>query len=169
MVRRRNATTTKLDTTTEVSNCHILLPQHQEGKTIDKENNEPTIIMPPKSATDVESGESSMVDHHHHHAAANSTTTTTMDVTKKPVDDDDDEDGTHNKRKAFQAASQGFKAVTACLLYSFCSVSMILVNKSLASSYNHLIVTPDGEKRDLNTLLVVFQAAAAVLFCGDVN
>jgi len=29
----------------------------------------------------------------------------------------------------------GWKAVTACFLYSFCSVSMILVNKSLASRY----------------------------------
>eukprot|EP00568_Trieres_chinensis_P007826 CAMPEP_0183303472 /NCGR_PEP_ID=MMETSP0160_2-20130417/8895_1 /TAXON_ID=2839 ORGANISM="Odontella Sinensis, Strain Grunow 1884" /NCGR_SAMPLE_ID=MMETSP0160_2 /ASSEMBLY_ACC=CAM_ASM_000250 /LENGTH=324 /DNA_ID=CAMNT_0025466379 /DNA_START=141 /DNA_END=1112 /DNA_ORIENTATION=- len=45
----------------------------------------------------------------------------------------------------------------ACCLYSFCSVSMVLVNKSLASSYNHLI------KGDLNILLVVFQALVAVI------
>jgi len=48
------------------------------------------------------------------------------------------------------------KVLTACLSYSFCSVSMVLVNKSLASSYNHLI---DG---DLNFLLVVIQAIVAV-------
>ena len=29
------------------------------------------------------------------------------------------------------------KAITSCLLYSFCSVSMLLVNKSLASRYVH--------------------------------
>mmetsp|Transcript_24129 Transcript_24129/g.34579 ORF Transcript_24129/g.34579 Transcript_24129/m.34579 type:complete len:408 (-) Transcript_24129:243-1466(-) len=54
------------------------------------------------------------------------------------------------------------KVLFACALYSFCSVSMVLVNKSLASSYNHLI---DG---DLNVLLVVMQAVIAVLaveFC----
>jgi len=47
-------------------------------------------------------------------------------------------------------------------MYSFCSVSMVLVNKSLASSYNHLI------EGDLNVLLVVFQAIVAVVsveFC----
>eukprot|EP00934_Nitzschia_sp_Nitz4_P000328 Nitzschia sp. Nitz4//scaffold27_size158506//87913//89149//NITZ4_002604-RA/size158506-snap-gene-0.201-mRNA-1//1//CDS//3329545500//328//frame0 len=48
------------------------------------------------------------------------------------------------------------KVLSACVLYSFCSVSMVLANKSLASSYNHLI---DG---DLNILLVVFQAIVAV-------
>lgn len=49
------------------------------------------------------------------------------------------------------------KALSACASYSFCSVSMVLVNKSLASSYNHLI---DG---NINILLVVFQAIVAVL------
>ncbi|VEU35000.1 unnamed protein product [Pseudo-nitzschia multistriata] len=48
------------------------------------------------------------------------------------------------------------KVLSACFSYSFCSVSMVLVNKSLASSYNHLI------KGDLNILLVVFQAIVAV-------
>mmetsp|Transcript_3778 Transcript_3778/g.5450 ORF Transcript_3778/g.5450 Transcript_3778/m.5450 type:complete len:355 (-) Transcript_3778:114-1178(-) len=47
--------------------------------------------------------------------------------------------------------------IGSCLLYSFCSVSMVLTNKSLASSYNHLI---DG---DLNILLVVIQAIVAVI------
>jgi GDP-mannose transporter len=42
--------------------------------------------------------------------------------------------------------------------YSFCSVSMVLVNKSLASSYNSMIVGGD-----LNILLVVFQAIVAVM------
>jgi len=61
------------------------------------------------------------------------------------------------------AKASMMKAVGACLLYSFCSVSMVLVNKSLASSYNHLI-----EKGNLNFLLVVFQAVVAVIaveFC----
>ena len=49
------------------------------------------------------------------------------------------------------------KVLTACASYSFCSVSMVLVNKSLASSYNDLI------EGDLNILLVVFQAIVAVL------
>jgi len=49
------------------------------------------------------------------------------------------------------------KVLNACASYSMCSVSMVLVNKSLASSYNHLI---DG---DLNILLVVIQAFVAVL------
>eukprot|EP00531_Pseudo-nitzschia_arenysensis_P015786 CAMPEP_0116136670 /NCGR_PEP_ID=MMETSP0329-20121206/11851_1 /TAXON_ID=697910 /ORGANISM="Pseudo-nitzschia arenysensis, Strain B593" /LENGTH=346 /DNA_ID=CAMNT_0003631559 /DNA_START=184 /DNA_END=1221 /DNA_ORIENTATION=- len=49
------------------------------------------------------------------------------------------------------------KVLSACASYSFCSVSMVLVNKSLASSYNNLI------NGDLNVLLVVFQAIVAVL------
>jgi len=51
---------------------------------------------------------------------------------------------------------KNMKVLSACGFYSFCSVSMVLVNKSLASSYNHLI---DG---DLNILLVVFQAIVAI-------
>eukprot|EP00566_Odontella_aurita_P011263 CAMPEP_0113552090 /NCGR_PEP_ID=MMETSP0015_2-20120614/14876_1 /TAXON_ID=2838 /ORGANISM="Odontella" /LENGTH=385 /DNA_ID=CAMNT_0000453033 /DNA_START=203 /DNA_END=1361 /DNA_ORIENTATION=- /assembly_acc=CAM_ASM_000160 len=47
--------------------------------------------------------------------------------------------------------------IFACSLYCFCSVSMVIVNKSLASSYNHLI------EGDLNLLLVVFQAFVAVI------
>lgn len=47
-------------------------------------------------------------------------------------------------------------------MYSSCSVAMVLVNKSLASSYNHLI------KGDLNILLVVFQAITAVI-CVDLS
>eukprot|EP00536_Pseudo-nitzschia_multiseries_P010769 jgi/Psemu1/204026/e_gw1.338.60.1 len=49
------------------------------------------------------------------------------------------------------------KVLSACASYSFCSVSMVLVNKSLASSYNHLF------EGDLNILLVVFQAIVAVV------
>mmetsp|Transcript_34262 Transcript_34262/g.51701 ORF Transcript_34262/g.51701 Transcript_34262/m.51701 type:complete len:356 (+) Transcript_34262:181-1248(+) len=49
------------------------------------------------------------------------------------------------------------KALMACTMYSGCSVSMILVNKSLASSYNHLF---DGS---LNVFLVVVQAVVAVI------
>mmetsp|Transcript_18427 Transcript_18427/g.30551 ORF Transcript_18427/g.30551 Transcript_18427/m.30551 type:complete len:362 (-) Transcript_18427:75-1160(-) len=50
----------------------------------------------------------------------------------------------------------GSSIVTACLMYCFCSVSMVLTNKSLASGYNASI---DG---DLNVLLVVWQAMVAV-------
>ncbi|KAL9187771.1 hypothetical protein ACHAXT_006149 [Thalassiosira profunda] len=49
------------------------------------------------------------------------------------------------------------KSVIASAMYSGCSVGMVLVNKSLASNYNHLIAG------DLNILLVVFQAVAAVI------
>lgn len=45
--------------------------------------------------------------------------------------------------------------IPACALYSFCSVSMVLTNKSLASSY----------ETNFNILLVVFQAAIAVGLC----
>eukprot|EP00956_Cyclotella_meneghiniana_P019983 scaffold34774_cov76-Cyclotella_meneghiniana.AAC.1 len=54
-------------------------------------------------------------------------------------------------------SSSAMKSLIASILYSGCSVGMVLVNKSLASSYNHLI---DG---DLNILLVVFQAITAVI------
>lgn len=53
------------------------------------------------------------------------------------------------------------KALMACAMYSGCSVSMILVNKSLASSYNHLI------HGSLNLFLVVVQAVVAVV-CVDI-
>lgn len=49
------------------------------------------------------------------------------------------------------------KVLSACASYSFCSVSMVLVNKSLASSYSNLIAG------DMNVLLVVFQAIVAVV------
>jgi len=49
------------------------------------------------------------------------------------------------------------KSMIASTMYSGCSVGMVLVNKSLASSYNHLI------QGDLNILLVVFQAVTAVI------
>lgn len=48
--------------------------------------------------------------------------------------------------------------LTSIASYSFCSVSMVLVNKSLASSYNSMIVGGD-----LNISLVVFQAIVAVM------
>lgn len=53
--------------------------------------------------------------------------------------------------------SSFWKSIVASAMYSGCSVGMVLVNKSLASSYNHLI------SGDLNILLVVFQAVAAVI------
>lgn len=51
----------------------------------------------------------------------------------------------------------GGKVMFAATMYSFCSVSMVLTNKSLTSSYNHLI---DG---DLNVLLVIFQSIISVI------
>ncbi|KAL7555005.1 hypothetical protein ACHAWF_018577 [Thalassiosira exigua] len=60
-------------------------------------------------------------------------------------------------REGGDSANTVAKSVVASAMYSGCSVGMVLVNKSLASSYNHLI---DG---DLNILLVVFQAVAAVI------
>lgn len=65
------------------------------------------------------------------------------------------------KEESNQSAFRG-QVITSCLMYSTCSVGMILVNKSLASGYNHLI------EGDLNILLVVFQSITAVLsveFC----
>jgi GDP-mannose transporter len=67
-----------------------------------------------------------------------------------------DKDMTTSEWIGFHVKKNG-KVLSACCTYSFCSVSMVLVNKSLASSYNDLI---DG---DLNILLVVFQAIVAVL------
>ena len=57
------------------------------------------------------------------------------------------------------------KILTACALQTFCSCSMVLVNKQLASSYNHFL--PRGEETgiiiNLNILLVVFQALVAAI------
>mmetsp|Transcript_16701 Transcript_16701/g.29138 ORF Transcript_16701/g.29138 Transcript_16701/m.29138 type:complete len:411 (+) Transcript_16701:156-1388(+) len=61
---------------------------------------------------------------------------------------------------AVRNTKKNANVLSACSFYSFCSVSMVLVNKSLASSYNHLI------EGDLNILLVVFQAIVAVV-CVD--
>lgn len=49
------------------------------------------------------------------------------------------------------------KMASALSMYSFCSVGMVLVNKSLSSSYNHYF------ENDINVLVVVFQAITAVL------
>jgi GDP-mannose transporter len=93
---------------------------------------------------------------------------------------------TATKQNGVVLTGAGWKAVSACINYSFCSVSMILVNKSLASRY----VFPSVEEHDvwyermeshtvlllisilsynnlipgdLNILLVVFQAIVAVV------
>jgi hypothetical protein len=42
---------------------------------------------------------------------------------------------TATKQNGLVLTGAGWKAVSACINYSFCSVSMILVNKSLASRY----------------------------------
>eukprot|EP00980_Cylindrotheca_fusiformis_P013458 scaffold3437_cov113-Cylindrotheca_fusiformis.AAC.25 len=66
-----------------------------------------------------------------------------------------------NKKGIFQScyeeSAKNGKILSACGFYSFCSVSMVLVNKSLASSYKDVIAG------DLNILLVVFQAIVAVV------
>jgi len=49
------------------------------------------------------------------------------------------------------------KILSSCVMYSFCGISMVIVNKSLAFSYNHII------NGDLNVFLVVVQAFIAVL------
>jgi hypothetical protein len=49
------------------------------------------------------------------------------------VKEECDEDNTQGKNKWTFKSSGGVKALSACGLYSFCSVGMILVNKSLAS------------------------------------
>lgn len=51
------------------------------------------------------------------------------------------------------------KAFTSCVIYSASSCSMVLVNKSLASSFNHFL----EEGTNLNILLVVFQAVITLL------
>lgn len=71
----------------------------------------------------------------------------------KPATEDES-----NPEKGEKHATSRLLAAWSCLLYSFCAVSMVLVNKSLASSYNHLI-----EGQGLNFLLVVFQSIIAVV------
>lgn len=63
------------------------------------------------------------------------------------------------------------KVLTACALQTFCSCSMVLVNKQLASRYNHLLRS-DTSLANLNILLVVFQAfvaAVCVEFCKAIK
>jgi hypothetical protein len=64
--------------------------------------------------------------------------------------------------KANQSISRRGKVLTACALQTFCSCSMVLVNKQLASSYNHLLPS-DTRLANLNILLVVFQAFVAAV------
>jgi len=95
------------------------------------------------------------------HAAAKSMLNTDI---KSPSSDSSSAVPPNDEKK--QSKALAGKSVTACLMYSTCSVGMVLVNKSLASSYNHLI---DGS---LNILLVVFQAITAVIcveFCKKMN
>lgn len=85
------------------------------------------------------------------------------DVELGPLIDKKEDD----KKKTGGPSSAG-KALSSCALYSFCSVSMVLVNKSLASSYNSFL----SEDVSLNYLLVVFQAVIAVIavsFCKMVR
>jgi len=84
---------------------------------------------------------------------------TAVVVVGKKAEIVDDEVRKEPKKWSLRSAPGAIKALSSCALYSFCSVSMILTNKSLASSYNHLMRKGD----DLNILLVVFQAVAAVV------
>jgi len=69
----------------------------------------------------------------------------------------DSKDSTSTSSPSDSKKKSGGKAIASCVLYTLCSVSMVLVNKSLASSYNKYI------SGDLNFLLVVFQAIIAVI------
>tara|TARA_B110000971_G_C19925568_1_gene461369 strand:+ start:345 stop:1115 length:771 start_codon:yes stop_codon:yes gene_type:complete len=63
-----------------------------------------------------------------------------------------------NVNKQLKEARQEKKdmgPVTSCIVYSFCSVAMVLANKSLASSY----------ETNSNFFLVLFQSLVAILCC----
>jgi hypothetical protein len=47
--------------------------------------------------------------------------------------DNNNNDSTGTKGESVKISGSAWKAIMACFNYSFCSVSMILVNKSLAS------------------------------------
>jgi len=85
---------------------------------------------------------------------------------QKFIENDSDNDHDHPPSSNVLArwklkAMEHSQSLSACSIYSFCSISMVLVNKSLTSSYNHLIEGDSG--KDLNILLVVFQAVIAVV------
>eukprot|EP00540_Astrosyne_radiata_P017757 CAMPEP_0116869784 /NCGR_PEP_ID=MMETSP0418-20121206/27948_1 /TAXON_ID=1158023 /ORGANISM="Astrosyne radiata, Strain 13vi08-1A" /LENGTH=355 /DNA_ID=CAMNT_0004505911 /DNA_START=30 /DNA_END=1098 /DNA_ORIENTATION=+ len=73
----------------------------------------------------------------------------------------EDVDAPKKPPPVISAATSSTKALTACGMYSFCSVSMVLTNKSLASSYDTSL-----KGQDVNVLIVVFQAVVAV-FCVE--
>ena len=52
----------------------------------------------------------------------------------------DHSNGAPSKGDSVKISGSAWKAISACLNYSFCSVSMILVNKSLASRYVLLLL-----------------------------
>jgi hypothetical protein len=54
-------------------------------------------------------------------------------IVSKASDDAGDEGAVDNVKKPNYLVGNNAKAISACTLYSCCSVSMILVNKSLAS------------------------------------
>lgn len=54
-------------------------------------------------------------------------------VSKKSDDEGDSEKSFDSVKKPNYLVGNNAKAISACTLYSCCSVSMILVNKSLAS------------------------------------
>jgi len=98
----------------------------------------------------------------------------TVDIELDPLNENDDVVGTPKDVQddmtipewiSFHLKKNG-KVLSACGTYSFCSVTMVLVNKSLASSYNHLI------EGSLNISLVIFQAVVAVVavnICNRLN
>lgn len=80
-----------------------------------------------------------VLSHHQQHpnktTEAEHKTATTSTAIGTAVDNDDDIDTTNKKTTTnlLQMSPAAWKAFMSCLLYSFCSISMILTNKSLAS------------------------------------
>jgi len=71
---------------------------------------------------------------------------------------ENDEGGDFCSKVAAKSAANA-KSISACALYSFCSVSMVLSNKRLTSSFQ----SQNSDPIDINILIVVFQAIIAVL------
>jgi len=112
---------------------------------------------------DVESGSSSQAGTAGHRRHVNAKDATIVELTPlvsgngTPLVIGNDGHASAPKAALDEHGASFGKSVAASAMYSGCSVGMVLVNKSLASSYNHFI------NGDLNLLLVVFQAATAVL------
>jgi len=114
-----------------------------------------------------------------HRSASNDS----KDFVSYDMEMDDEEDSqsqgsnrsnSHRHKNASHSSSNNgdtkskWKVISACTLQTACSCSMVLLNKHLASSYNHHL----DPGVDLNVSLVVFQAFVAVVsvwFCKHMN